>query len=95
MGFIASSSTAGVHSIFHFPYICRMTAAEIDIRHEPQRSRYPPAIRSAPSVPPTSHGLIRIPRRLLWTGINNQGNNQADPYAAAGDRSYIIGTLRR
>ncbi len=28
----------------------------------------------------------------VMDGISNQGKNQADPYAAAGDRSYIIGT---
>ncbi len=28
----------------------------------------------------------------VTNGISNQGTNQADPYAAAGDRSYLIGT---
>ena len=28
----------------------------------------------------------------VMNGISNQGTNQADPYAAAGDRSYLIGT---
>src|SRR4051795_1165436 len=46
--------------------------------------------------------LILGARDLAWSqqdsasavmeGISNQGKNQADPYAAAGDRSYLIGT---
>src|SRR5215218_3409106 len=28
----------------------------------------------------------------VMDGISNEGKNQTDPYAAAGDRSYIIGT---
>ena len=46
--------------------------------------------------------LILNSQSLVWSqqdsgstvmaGISNQGKNQTDPYAAAGDRSYIIGT---